>query len=86
MLHRANQRFSSVLALKDVEAKFEQFTMDAVCTPKGILAAHLADEIPDFTRNDGPTVLAAPHLPSPEQAKGGAMPSHDGFRLGDGQR
>jgi hypothetical protein len=39
-------------ALRDVEAKFEQFTMDAGCTPKGVLAAHLADEISDFTRND----------------------------------
>jgi len=40
----------------------------------------------DFTRNDGPTAVAAPNLPSPEQAKAGPMPSHDRFRLDDGHR
>src|SRR5215475_3452695 len=32
-------------ALSDVDAKFEQFAMDAGCTPAGILPAHLADQM-----------------------------------------
>ena len=40
-------------ALSNVDAKFEQFAMDARCTPAGILPAHLADKISDFTRKDG---------------------------------
>jgi hypothetical protein len=35
---------------------------------------------------DRPSRLAAPHLPSPEEAKAGAMPSYDGFRFDDGPR
>jgi hypothetical protein len=48
--------------------------MDAGCTPAGILPAHLADQISDFTRKDGSAGLAAAHLPSPEQAEASAMP------------
>src|ERR1035441_2777631 len=35
-------------ALPDVDAEFEQFTVDAGCTPSGILSAHSADQISDF--------------------------------------
>ena len=75
-------------ALSDVEAKFEQFAVDAGCTPtpKGILPAHLADEISDLARNDGSSRLAVAHLPDPEEAKAGSMPSHDRFWLDDGLR
>ena len=59
--------------------------MDAGCTPKGILPAHLADQVSGLARNNWSSALAAPYRPSPEQAKGGAMPSYDGFRLDDGQ-
>ena len=48
----ANYVFADA-ALSDVEAKFEQFAMDAGCSPKGILAAHPADQISYLTRNDG---------------------------------
>jgi len=58
-------------AFTDVDAEFEQFAMDAGCPPTGILSAHLADQISDFARNDGSPGLAVPHLPGPEQAKGG---------------
>ena len=71
-------------ALTDVHAEFEQFAMDAGCTPSGIVPAHLADQIPDIERNDGSTWLAAPHPPVPKQSKAGTMPSHDGFWLDDG--
>ncbi len=35
-------------ALPDVDAQFEQFAVDARCTPTGILPAHLANQISDF--------------------------------------
>ena len=73
-------------AFSDVDSKFEQFAMDAGCTPEGILPAHLADQISDLARNEGSSRLPAPHLPSPEQSKPGAMPGQDRFWLDDGQR
>jgi hypothetical protein len=73
-------------ALSDVDAEFEQFAVDAGCTPTGILPAHLADYISDFEGNDGSTGLATPHpLPGPKQTKAGAMPGYDRFRLNNGQ-
>src|SRR5215469_3067346 len=70
-------------AFSDVDAEFEQFSMDPRCTPKGILSAHLVDENSDFTRNDRSSGLASPHLPGPEETKAGAMPSHDRLWLDD---
>src|SRR5258708_29483226 len=72
-------------ALTDVDAQFEQLTVDAGRTPTGILPAHLADQISDLTANDRSTVLAAAHLPGPEQPKARTMPSHDRFGLDDDQ-
>ena len=72
-------------ALTDVDAKLEQFPMDAGCAPTGILPAHLADQISDLARKDRSSGLAMPHLPGPEQPKAGAMPGNDRFWLDDGQ-
>jgi hypothetical protein len=71
-------------ALPDVDAEFEQFPVDAGCTPTGILPAHVANQISDFARNERSSGLAAPHLPGPEQPKAIAMPSNDRFWLDDG--
>ena len=73
-------------ALTDVEAEFEQLTVDAGCTPTGILPAHLADQISDLAGNERSSTLAPSHLPGPEQAKAGTMPGNYGFGLDDGQR
>ena len=73
-------------ALSDVDAEFEEFAMDAGCTPSGVLPAHRADEISDLARNDRPSRLAAPHLPSPEQSKAGPMPGQDRVWFDYGQR
>src|ERR1700730_13790070 len=35
-------------ALTDVDAEFEQFAVDARCTPIGIFSAHLADQTSDL--------------------------------------
>src|SRR5271165_7583700 len=42
-------------ALTDVDAEFEQFTVDAGRTPPGILPAHLTDQVSDLARNERPS-------------------------------
>ena len=49
----AEQHVFADAALADVDTEFQQFAVDAGCTPTGILPAHLADQISDFARNDG---------------------------------
>jgi hypothetical protein len=90
---RLNRRFAAAdhvfahAALTDVDAEFEQFAMDAGCTPTWILPAHLAEQISDLARNDRSSGLAVPpYLPGPEQPKAGTMPGNDRFWLDDGQR
>src|SRR5271169_706416 len=73
-------------ALTDVDAEFEQFTVEARRTPQGILSAHPADQMSDLAGNKRPSRLSAAHLPGPEQAKAGTMPGHDCLWLDDGQR
>src|SRR5215472_10820427 len=81
----AAQHVLAHAALPDVEAEFEQLTVDAGCTPTGILAAHLADQISDLAGNERSSGLAPSHLPGPEPAKASAMPGNDGFGFDDGQ-
>jgi hypothetical protein len=70
----------------DVDAQFEQFPMDARCTPERILAAHLANQLPNLFGHSGTPRLAAMNLPGPERPKAFAVPAKDGFRLDDEQR
>jgi len=70
--------------LANVDAEFEKFTMDPGSAPERIGEAHFSDQLANFERDPwsaGPTL----RLPSPEQAKTGAMPSDDGLRLHDRQ-
>src|SRR6516162_8634540 len=71
--------------LTDVDAEFQQFTVDAGCTPPGILPAHRADRVSDLARNERPSRLAAADLPGPERAKAGAMPGYNRLGLNYGQ-
>ena len=72
-------------ALSDLDAQFEQFAMDAGCTPTGILLAHSADKISDLVGDDWSSGLAASHHPGPESAEPSTMPRYNGFWLDDGQ-
>src|SRR6516225_9351754 len=73
-------------ALPNVDAELEQFTVDAGCTPSGVLAAHPADQIADFTGKRGSSRPAPPNLPRPEQTKAPAVPGNDRLGLNDSQR
>ena len=73
-------------ALSDFKAQFEQFAMDAGCTPAGILPAHPADKMSDLMGDDGSSGLAASYLPRPESAVASTMPRYNSFWLDDGER
>src|SRR5665811_175556 len=64
----------------DVNAQFEEFSVDARSAPKRVLAAHLPNQLTDFLRHRRAAALAAANLPSPKQSKSLAVPSDDGLR------
>jgi hypothetical protein len=71
--------------LADVDAEFEQFTVDAGRSPERIVAAHLPNQLADFFRHRWTPGSATTNLPGPEQPKALAVPANDGFRLDDDQ-
>src|SRR5215471_2335282 len=72
--------------LADGDAEFEQFAVNARCTPSRILSAHPADQISNLTADDGASGLSLSNLPSPKPAKSPTMPGHNRFRLNEDQR
>ncbi|MGB7729134.1 MAG: hypothetical protein WBL50_13960 [Candidatus Acidiferrum sp.] len=80
------QWFVPLPALPDVNAEFEQLAMEAGCTPTEVLPAHLVYQISGLTQKDGPSAVAAPYLPGPEQTKAGTMPGYHRYWIDDGQR
>lgn len=69
--------------LTDVDAEFEEFTMDAWCAPQWILPTHPTDELPNVVWNRRPSGPPAADLPGPEQPEACAMPRDDGVRFDD---
>ena len=71
--------------LSDVDAEFEEFTVDTRRTPQRVFAAHGADQLANVFRNARTTVLAMTDFPPPEKPKALPVPGYDGFRLDDNQ-
>ena len=71
--------------LADIDAEFEEFTVDARSTPERVFPAHLADQFADFDRKAWATRSAMTHLPGPEKSKALTMPADDGLGLDDDQ-
>src|SRR5216684_8999451 len=71
--------------LADIDAEFQQFAVDAGCTPKWILAAYLPNQLADFFRHRWTPGLAMTNLPGPEQPKALTVPANDGFWLDNDQ-
>src|SRR6266851_2454080 len=69
----------------DIDAEFEQFTMDAGRAPKRILSAHLPNQLADFFRHRWAPGLAMTNFPGPEEPEALAVPANDGFGLDDDQ-
>src|SRR6266446_3844344 len=71
--------------LRDLNSQFQQFAVNAWCTPARVVAAHHPDQIPNLLRHAGPTWLAAADSRRPEQAEAFTMPGDNGFSLDDHQ-
>jgi hypothetical protein len=67
---------------RDLEPKFEQFTMDARRAPQWVLLAHPLDEFAQLTANSGPS-WPTPRFPAPIGPKPRTMPPQDRVRLND---
>lgn len=65
--------------LGDLKAKLEQLTMDARCAPANIRCLHLANKLPKFSVDTGPSHTTA--LPRPILPKTFPMPSDDRVRM-----
>src|SRR5665213_2298730 len=70
--------------LADVDAEFEQFTMDPGSAPEWIGQAHFSDQLANLEGNFWPAA-ATSRLPSPEQLETSAMPADYGVWLDDCQ-
>src|SRR5260370_2651936 len=68
-------------SLADLDAEFEQFTVDAGGAPERILAAYLPNQLAGFFRHRWAPGLAMTHLPGPEQPEVLAVPATDSFGL-----
>src|SRR5215469_6940603 len=84
--HAATCNVLAHACLSDVDAQFEQFTVDTRRTPERILAAHSANQLPNLFGHRRTPGLAPPNFPGPEQPKSLAMPANNSFRLDDEQR
>jgi hypothetical protein len=71
--------------LAEVDAEFEQFSVDARRAPQRIFAAHSADQFSNLFRDRRSSRVAVTNLPGPEQPEALAVPGNDGFRLDDDQ-
>jgi len=70
----------------NIDAELEQFTVNARCAPKRILATQPTDQFPDVLWNRRAPRLPASDFPGPEQTKAPAVPSNDSGRFDDDQR
>ena len=55
--------------LADVDAEFEQLTVDAWRAPQRILSAHASDQLADVVRNGWSSWSAVTALPRPKQSE-----------------
>src|SRR5262249_59271531 len=69
--------------LTDVDAEFEQLSMNAGRAPERILSAHSSDQLADVVPNRWSSWPAGTALPCPPQPERPPMPCDDGIRLDD---
>src|SRR4051794_36322099 len=72
-------------SLADINAKLEEFSMNAGSAPERICQAHLTDQLPYFERHLGPAGSSS-RLPAPEGAESSTMPSYNRLRPDDCHR
>jgi len=62
-------------------AELEQFSMDARCSPKRVVADHLANQFASLDRYAGATATTKNRFPSPKPAEALSVPTDDRLRL-----
>ena len=67
-------KFDGHAGFTDLDAQFEQFSVDVGRAPKRVFATYPADQIADLTGNAGSTLPTMPDLPGPEEMKSLAVP------------
>jgi hypothetical protein len=72
--------------LSNVNAEFQEFTVNARRTPQRVFPAHGADQLANVFRNTRTTALAVTAFPPPEKPKAHAVPGYHRFRLDDNER
>src|SRR5260370_29734465 len=65
--------------LADVNAEFEEFTVDVRSAPKRVLAAHLPKQFTDFLRHRRAGAGGARHFSKPKHKKNLSGPTEDRF-------
>src|SRR5439155_19033355 len=72
-------------ALGNLQAQFQQLSVDSGRSPGGILLRHARDELTKLEANPGSALLPVPGKEPPIEPNSGPMPSDDGLRLHDHQ-
>src|SRR4051794_6837431 len=71
--------------LANVDAEFQQLTVDLGRTPERVLATHSPNELAYFLRHGWPSTLTMATLPCPEQTKSLPLPANDRICLDNHQ-
>src|SRR5687767_387020 len=72
--------------LGDLDAEFQQLTVNPRCPPAWVVATHHPNQIANLVGYAGSTWLATMNLPRPEQTKALPVPSDDRLGLDDDQK
>ena len=70
-------------ALADVDAQFEQLSVDAWCAPQRVGCRHLPDQLADLWGYPRSTWISPPALPPPVEAKSSSVPTDNRIGLDD---
>src|SRR4029077_8251387 len=57
----------------DIDAKLEQFAVDAGCTPERVSQAHVPDQLTDLRRHSRSPAAPSGFLPTPERSQARAV-------------
>jgi hypothetical protein len=71
------------LSLRDIDAQFEQFTVDLGSAPQRVLNTHSSDQIAHLFADPGSATVRM-GFPSPIRSEAHSMPTHNSLGPDDG--
>src|SRR5215467_10162402 len=72
-------------ALRDLDTEFQEFSVDARCSPERVGGGHLPDQSSNLGTDLWATDALRSRKPGPEEPKALAMPGHHRLRFHDNQ-